>query len=533
MSVFGLERSQTGSANNYDHAINLVDTTRPKESPGDVTHNGSRAASISKPDSGNFLTQQITKGQGTLRKELARRKYAKYQEGKDVEGATPTDTGSETEEPATGEARKSQESESRGRLRDKIPFRARKKITLAKKSEDTFIDVLYENQRGSFFCGIPLYSSNSLLNFDPSPWQTATFQDSAVNITNFQLPDPSWMWDWKTWYVDMSHDVDEEGWEYSFSFSKAYAWHGNHPWLFSFVRRRRWLRKRVKIRSRHSRDKKGKMGQAHLLNEDYFTIHAAKRDRSRESSADRTTTNRSSFINGQNYNSDDEQDLGEISNVAALMTALKRARVDREKIAAVKAFLDQGGDELFYLADSISEIMNMFVHQTSRRQLQTCLLQALDEATRNSHNDEEEGKGKEKAKEPSVSDLNAQQKRKIDNLLKAVHTAGVHVNDLAFWSDLRARATSSETDPTNETHALDATEPAAAANVAGGGDDDGSLRHSHSEGDEEPPVKEEMKGIPRDAHVSMEPRLRFATFGDGGSDENNPPSTLDKGKGKA
>ena len=111
---------------------------------------------------------------------------------------------------------------------------------------DTFINVLYENQRGSFFCGIPLYSSNSLLNFDPAGWQTSPFQDSPMNITNSQLPDPSWEWVWRTWYVDMSYDVDEEGWQYSLSFRTGIAWHGNHPWFHSFVRWRRWLRKRVK-----------------------------------------------------------------------------------------------------------------------------------------------------------------------------------------------------------------------------------------------------------------------------------------------
>jgi len=519
MSVFGLERSQTSSANKYDHAINLVDATKPKESPEEgVTDNESTTASIPRTDSGTLLGRQINKGQGTLRKELVRRKYAKYQEGKDDDAATPTGTPSEAGSSVPGTSRPSQENERTGRLRDKIPFRAKKKTAKAKKSEDTFIDVLYENQRGSFFCGIPLYSSNSLLNFDPSPWQTANFQDSAVNITNFQLPDPSWAWDWKTWYVDMSHDVDEEGWEYSFSFNKAYSWHGNHPWLFSFARRRRWLRKRVKIHLHRNREKMGGIGQAHFLNEDYFTIHAAKRDRSRESSGDRTTTNRSSYINGQHHDSDEEQDLGEILNVSALMAALKKARVDREKIAAVKMFLDQGGDELFYLADSIPEIMEMFVHQTSRRQLQTYVLEVLDEATT-----KEEGKGKGKSKEVSDTDIDAK-RRKIDNLLKAVHAAGVHVNDLAFWSDLRARATGSETDPTNETHALDATEPAQVAS--------GDGPHSHSE-DDEPSMKEEIKGIPRDAHVSKEPRLRFATPGDGVNDENDPPSSFEKGKGKA
>jgi len=520
MSVFGLERNQTNAANKYDHAITLVDSTKLKESPEESPDNGSATAPIPRTDSGTLLSRQITKGQGTLRKELARRKYAKYQEGRESEGGTPRDSIDELSSNATEEPRPSQDAERTGRLRDWIPFRGKKKAPKAKQVEDTFIDVLYENQRGSFFCGIPLYSSNSLLNFDPSAWQTANFQDSGVNITNFQLPDPGWAWDWKTWYVDMSHDVDEEGWEYSFSFNKAYAWHGNHPWLFSFVRRRRWLRKRVKIYLHHLGEKTSKkMGRSHMLSEDYFTIHAAKRDRSRESSADRTTTNRSSYINAQNNDSDDEQDMGDIANILALMSALRRARVDREKLAAVKRFLKQGGDELFYLADSMSEIMNTFVHQTSRRQLQSYLLQVLDESTRNQA--KEEGEGKEMSKEGSDPDDEAR-KRKIDNMLKTIHVAGIHVNDADYWSKLRARTRSSEMGPTNETHALDATERAEVSELG---------PHSHSK-DDESPVREEIKGIPHDAHVSEEPRLKF-NLHDGGNDENASPGTVDKGKGKA
>jgi len=520
MSAFGLERSQTDGANKYDHAIDLVDSTKPKDSSDETPDNGSATASIPRTDSGTLLNRQITKGQGTLRKELARRKYAKYQEGRESEGETPRDSIDELGNIATEEPGPFKDATRTGRLRDRVPFRGKRKVPKAKQVEDSFIDVLYENQRGSFFCGIPLYSSNSLLNFDPSAWQTANFQDSGVNITNFQLPDPSWSWDWKTWYVDMSHDVDEEGWEYSFSFNRAYAWHGNHPWLFSFVRRRRWLRKRIKIHLHHLGEKSSKkMGQAHMLNEDYFTIHAAKRDGSRESSADRTTAKFSSLTNGQNSNSDDEQDLGDIANISALMSALKRARVDREKITVMKTFLNQGGDELFYLANSMPEIMNTFVHQTSRRQLQTHLLQVLDDCTRTQA--KEEGKGKEKSKEGSDSDIEAR-KPKIDNMLKTIHAAGVHVNDADYWSDLRARATSSETDPTNETHALDATEPAAVSEAG---------PHSHSE-DDEHPVKEEIKGIPYNAHVSEEPRLKF-NMHDAANDENAPPDTVDKGKGKA
>ena len=517
MSVFGLERSQTDGAQAYDHAISLVDTTKPREN---LEEEGSSPSSaIPRSDSGTLLSRQWTKG--GLQKQLAQRKYAKYQEGKGDNSGSLAESGDES---GNIEVRTSQEGEPRkdnertGRLRDRIPFKKKAK-TKAREKVDTFIDVLYENQRGSFFCGVPLYSSNSLLNFDPSPWQTANFKDSAVNITNFQLPDPSWVWDWKTWYVDMSHDVDDEGWEYSFSFSNVYSWHGTHPFLYSFVRRRRWLRRRVRIHPHTADGRKNSMKNAHLLNEDYFTIHAKKGSRSRESSADRSTNNRSSIMPDVKGDDEAEEDNGEIGDISALMAALRRSRVDREKIAAVKMFLEQGGDELFYLAEKMREIMALFVHQTSCRQLQSYLLQVLDETTSR----DSMGKDKQNGKEDSGTDL-ATKKLKTDNLLKAINAAGVHINDLHYWSDLRDRATGSEAGPTEETHALDASEPVEVT---------GDLPHAHSD-DDEKNVREEIKGIPKDAHVSKAPRIQFSTRRNRSSDsQGSATGPLDKGKGKA
>ena len=515
MSVFGLERSQTDGAQAYDHAISLVDTTKPKESFEEEVL--SPSSSIPRSDSGTLLSRQWTKG--GLQKQLAQRKYAKYQEGKEDNSGSLPESGDEsrnTEVQTFQEGEPRKDSGRTGRLRDRIPFRKKAKAKFREKA-DTFIDVLYENQRGSFFCGIPLYSSNSLLNFDPSPWQTANFKDSAVNITNFQLPDPSWIWDWKTWYVDMSHDVDEEGWEYSFSFNGVYSWHGTHPFLYSFVRRRRWLRRRVRTHLPMADGKKSSMKNAHLLNEDYFTIHAKKRSRSRESSAD-GSNNQSSLIPEVRGGDDDEEELREISDISALMAALRRSRVDREKIAAVKIFLEQGGDELFYLAEKMPEIMAIFVHQTSCRQLQSYLLQILDETT-SDRKDKDDGN----SKEDSGTDL-AAQKLKTDNLLKAINAAGVHINDLHYWSDLRDRATSSEAGPTEETHALDASEPTEVI---------GDMPHAHSD-DDENNVSEEIKGIPKDAQVSRAPQHQFNSRSNNSSDsQGSAIGPRDKGKGKA
>jgi hypothetical protein len=199
---------------------------------------------------------------------------------------------------------------------------------------NSHIDILYENQRGWFVFGIPLFSSKALWNFrlDQAAWVDANFKPSAVNITNAQLPDPSWKWDWKSWYVDMSHDVDEEGWQYSLWFRGA-AWHGNHPWFHSFVRRRRWVRKRVK-QTRKKNQRESMFGET-------FSIGTA---------AMRTSTLGTGTLGGGT----EEQSVDEeIKDIPALMNALKKAAVDREKIVAINRFIDEAGEELHYLAEKV------------------------------------------------------------------------------------------------------------------------------------------------------------------------------------
>lgn len=208
------------------------------------------------------------------------------------------------------------------------------------------LDILYENQRGWFLFGIPLYSHSSLLNFDPSAWVTRDLRDSPVNITNAQLPDPSWTWAWQTWYVDMSADVDEQGWQYSFSFSSS-VWHGSHPWFHSFVRRRRWVRLRTKLKLPGGKAGRSGFEEAHMLTADYFTIHTGrKRADSMAPSMD--------LLTQKNTLDEEPPPVEEIDNIPTLMYALKTAIVDREKTEALKRFIEEGGDEIFYLDEKVS-----------------------------------------------------------------------------------------------------------------------------------------------------------------------------------
>ncbi|KAF2458535.1 hypothetical protein BDY21DRAFT_272910, partial [Lineolata rhizophorae] len=271
------------------------------------------------------------------------------------------------------------------------------------------IDVLYENQRGSFFFGIPFFSQNSLLHFDPKPWVNGEFHPSPVDITNAQPPDPGWRWAWASWYVDMSRDVDEEGWEYSFSFQKGFSWHGTHPWFHSFVRRRRWLRKRV--RCEHP---------AH-----YFTIHP-NRDRSPGGSSIGTSVQRSSYTGVLAARKEEELPVDDVRDIATLMRGLKKAAIDREKMVLVSRFLEHGEEELYYLGEQMPSIMSLFVFQNSRRQLLTLLMQKLDAASRHRQEHVERGQGED-----------AREKRRIDNMLRAIEAADREVRKLEYWSDIR------------------------------------------------------------------------------------------------
>lgn len=517
-SVSGRERSTTSHTVAYDHVIDLVDSTEQKDENIDSGDASSDSILVAEGGGGSQLNRHWTRPtRPHLRQELARRKYAKWQEEADEEAVPKASLDSNDNilenRDVPKKAAKQGTWGTQGRLRDKVPFRSKKKTSKASAKDTTFIDVLYENQRGAFFCGIPLYSAKSLLNLDPSGWQTSTFQDSPVNITNAQVPDPNWAWDWRTWYVDMSHDVDEEGWEYSFSFSPNFAWHGNHPWLYSFCRRRRWLRKRVHIHAHLNEKREGRAStDGHKLAADYFTIHAARRERSRSTSGHRSARRRSSTLAGFQTADDDSEDPDDVSNVTVLMQVMKRARIDREKIRAVKQFLEQGADELAFLAETMSSIMDDFVYQTSREQLQTILLQALNDAidARNAGKDE------------NTSDETEARKRRVNNLVKAVDAAGIPTSDQSYLSTLKARASGEDTSPINQSSDVHAdTAPRV-------GFTDASVKHTK----QDEASDDEIKGISKDAEISIEPGIRRPNTETEDLTEHVEEEKIDKGKGR-
>lgn len=123
-------------------------------------------------------------------------------------------------------------------------------------------DVLYENERGAALFGVSKHFSKYMLSaLDPSPWSDANGANTALTPGTMQLPDPSWSWVHPEWLVDMSGETDEDGWQYSGSFTGLKIW--NRPVHFSNTRTMgRWvqgaydyMRERSERRSQQQRSK--------------------------------------------------------------------------------------------------------------------------------------------------------------------------------------------------------------------------------------------------------------------------------------
>ncbi|KAI7508765.1 hypothetical protein KC347_g5862 [Hortaea werneckii] len=439
-----------------DRHIQLIDTTRPTEQVPSIDERPAEedddSEALATPAPGTPLYKRLTSTSlqqnvsHTVRKQISNQKYGKYRRSRytDDEETINSRTDSSVVPPDENPRDAPQEGEvahctQAGALegqkaKKQSRWRRKKKQIRAEETRDQVLDILYENERGAFFFGVPVYSAGSLLPSDPRPWQNGEFRTSPVDIRNAQVPDPSWEWAWKSWYVDMSRDVDEEGWEYSLSFPSRlwgnWGWHGNHPWFHSFVRRRRWLRLRRRKEMVHRTKEK-----AHELTAEYFTIHP-KTLRAGSEGAGKAMSRRTSWVRA-NLRHDDEKDDDEmeILSIADLMHALKKSAVDREKLVSVRKFVANAGEELFYLPSKMEEIMQLLMFQSSRRRLLADLIGNHKDA----HRSREDLKG-HTHDDPVVQHKHEAAERQAENLHKAVLEAESLVRRLEYWSDVKSMA---------------------------------------------------------------------------------------------
>jgi hypothetical protein len=358
------EEGQETSVSKRRSTITLIDHTKPEETDTEQEEQTMQPveSAQTQPDGSpaskhhSHSDSPHRSAMETLRQQRSRHKYNRF--GADrINSETPTSPNQPGARSSWGQGHL-----ERGyrHIHDSLRHKNRNSKALREEDDTSELDVLYENERGLFLLGTPFFSGNALGPWDPGSWTDGEFKKSRVNIMNAQVPDPSWEWAWKTWYVDMGGDVDEEGWEYSFYF-RRFAWHGNHPWFHSFVRRRRWIRKRV--RKQQVPKSSQSMVDPHMMNQDYFTIHSGHIKGLNSGLTSPLTEQATPVIdvNGKTWGVDVQEawEVDKVEDIGALIKALRDAPVDSERIAVIKNFLENGGDDVYYLAEEVRIIFGL------------------------------------------------------------------------------------------------------------------------------------------------------------------------------
>ncbi|KAM0198309.1 hypothetical protein ACHAPI_004265 [Fusarium lateritium] len=139
-----------------------------------------------------------------------------------------------------------------------------------------------------------------------------------------------------------------------------------------------------------------------------------------------TSSRLSHYSMSQASAADEDEKPPDIDNAQDLMSALRQARIDREKLDAVNNYLEHATD-LENLQHEMHEIMSLFIFQQSRRILLSKLMKIHDETTA-------------QVEKTNTSDL-----RERNQALKdAVHHADEEVRKLAYWSDVKQMAENGE-----------------------------------------------------------------------------------------
>ncbi|EQL04074.1 meiotically up-regulated 65 protein [Ophiocordyceps sinensis CO18] len=404
----------------YDHEIDLVNhdvtprTLSPDTAPGgsstasrlgSFAGESGHAEATQAPDNGGAPVEQPTEQDGSQEGAHQCRGQEEAEHGADVPPSGPR--------PSIDVQAPTPEAYNQG-------ARRRRPKKLRPKRQAT-IDILYENERGGFLCGTALFSSRALGGLDPPPWTNAYHKASPTSTLTAQVPDPSWEWIWPEWRINHQEGMDEDGWEYSFAFSKKFSWHGA-KWWNSFVRRRAWIRKRAQKRTQDVSN------DPHMLNTDYFTVRPASHPKrlSNGSSMGSRVASRSSM---SQLSTTEAEERPDIEDMESLLRILRYARIDREKREVVENYLDHAID-LTELQDEMHEIMSLFVFQASRRQLLSHLIRKHDETM------QELGTKGNKDKAGL-----RQRKKALD---AAIKHAQEEVRRLAYWSDVKRMAEEGE-----------------------------------------------------------------------------------------
>lgn len=185
-------------------------------------------------------------------------------------------------------------------------------------------------------------------------------------------------------------------------FAKIFSWHPP-GWWNSFVRRRAWIRQRVKGDPVSS--------DPHMLSTEYFTVRPSTETARSDS---RASVSVSSWVSA---NAGEKPDIDDIED---LMAILRRSRIDREKLEALDSFLEHGEEDLSHLQHKMHDIMGLFIFQASRMVLLAKLNQVYEQAL-------------EELKNNDTGRL----QRRTNSLKAAIHHADEECKRLEYWSDVK------------------------------------------------------------------------------------------------
>jgi hypothetical protein len=67
----------------------------------------------------------------------------------------------------------------------------------------------------------------------------------------------------------------------------------------------------------------------------------------------------SGFLSRVGSKVEEETHMEEIGDIPSLLHALKHTSIDRERIDALKKFIEEGGEELYYLNDKVRMTLDL------------------------------------------------------------------------------------------------------------------------------------------------------------------------------
>ncbi|ODV91062.1 hypothetical protein CANCADRAFT_115991 [Tortispora caseinolytica NRRL Y-17796] len=198
-------------------------------------------------------------------------------------------------------------------------------------------EIIIENQRGAFLLGTGIFSDGLLYAWDPKAWCNEAGEEVGAGLSEAQVPNGKWEWEWSTWYIDMIGDVDDQGWMYNVGFYRT-GWHGEYKAFRSFVRRRRWVRKRVLKRARENNE---------------------------------TKTNKEVTFSDENIYT--EEYVADDVDENTVFDLLRQCNIDRTKLNLIKKFLTTS-ERRDWLKENVNKVESLLIFNKSKEELKTMIL---------------------------------------------------------------------------------------------------------------------------------------------------------------